>query len=826
MQPWEILDKFTGHLRDSLARAIAVATEVGAAKVSPLHLLYSLSLQKGSVAHEILNKNKLLTKTLEPYVKSNKPAISKDNAPAPTATIPELSSKAKVALEKAMLIASDYEHSHVGTEHLLSGLLKTEDKKIQSILKEKQIAISRIESGVENIMQSTARFPDLQELQDLMDHGEQDSPSALTTTKKSDKKKRKMLDYFAVELTDPKVQETIDPVIGREQEIDRLIHILCRRTKNNPVLLGEPGVGKTAIVEGLAKRVLEQKVPDLLLSKRIYSLDIGLLIAGTIYRGEFESRIKQIIDEISEDKDAIIFIDELHTIVGTGASQGSLDAANILKPALARGQLRAIGATTVDEYKKHIENDPALERRFQSVFVSEPSVEKTVQILQGIKHHYEQFHNVTITRRAVALAAELSALFIADNKLPDKAIDVLDEAAAAARISKHKDKRIRIIHEIKQAIEEIKIQKEDAVYQEQFDKALDLKKQEKHLKLQLKRVQNEPSAQTPRPRITAMDIAKTVSVMSGVPTDHIMRRGQQRYDGLVQELQKRVIGQNAAAQQLQNHLRAASAGLGEPDRPLSTLLFVGPSGVGKTEMAKALATFLYPDRNALLRIDMSEFSEGFGVSKLLGAPAGYIGYKESTPLLDKLRHQPHSVVVFDNVDKGHPDVLRLLLQIAEEGELTSSRGKTISFKQAIVILTMATETSLFSSGNIGFGSAQLRSGLPSRVYDATKEILGDELLGRLDAVLPFNVLSPDDLKNIFALHVDRLNRQLQKQGRTLTIDDQVIPHLLSLTKPSDGARMTRSLIAQHLSHPLASLLREDSKDIRAKTARDGIIIEQ
>lgn len=825
MQPWEILDKFTGHLRDSLARAIAVATEVGATRVSPLHLLYALSLQKGSVAHEILSKNNVLSALLEPYVKSNKPAVSKDNAPAPTVTIPELTPKAKRALEKAMLIASDYEHTHVGTEHLLSGLLKIEDKKILSVLEEKKIATGKIQTGVDNIMQSTSRFPDLGELEDLM---EDDLPSTgtLVAKGKNDKKKRKMLDYFAVELTDPQVQEGVDPVIGRDAEIDRLIHILSRRTKNNPVLLGDPGVGKTAIVEGLAKRILAQRVPDLLLSKRIYALDIGLLIAGTIYRGEFESRIKNIIDEVSDDQDAIVFIDELHTIVGTGASQGSLDAANILKPALARGQLRAIGATTVDEYKKHIENDPALERRFQSVFVAEPTVAKTVQILEGIKHHYEQFHKVTITRKAIRMAADLSATFIADNKLPDKAIDVIDEAAAAARISKHKDKRVRIMHEIKQAIEEIRSQKEDAVYQEQFDKALDLKKQEQHLQRQLKRVSKEPVQAGSKPRITAMDIAKTVASMSGVPAEHILRRGQERYDGLSDFLGARVIGQNQASAQLQNHLRAASVGLTEEHRPLTTLLFIGPSGVGKTEMAKSLASFLYPDRNALLRVDMSEFSEGFGVSKLLGAPAGYVGYKESTPVLDKLRHQPHSIVVFDNVDKGHPDVLRLLLQIAEEGELTTSRGKTISFKQAIVILTMAAETSLFDSDGIGFSATAATSKkLPPRVYESAKDILGDELLGRLDAVVPFAMLSQTDLHNIFTLHVEKLNDRLKKQGRTITVDQAVISHLLTLTKPRQGARMTRSLIAEHLTHPLARGLKEDHKTIRARLTDDGIILE-
>ncbi|MEK7532515.1 MAG: ATP-dependent Clp protease ATP-binding subunit, partial [Patescibacteria group bacterium] len=451
MQPWEILDKFTGHLRDVLARAIALATEVGSHNVAPMHLLYSLSMQKGSVAFEILQKSNITPETVQSFILAlpREPRPASDITRTPTATIPELDPEAKRVLERAMLTAHDYEHTHVGTEHLLSAILLAKDDTIKSLFDELRVTSKRMKSQLDHVLQSISQFPDLPEVSE--EHAEHHHDAAFLPAKektqtKTQKKERKLLEYFARELTNPEVQKTIDTVVGREAEIDRLMHVLARRTKNNPVLIGEPGVGKTAIAEGLAKKIAAREVPDILLGKHVWALDMGLVIAGTIYRGEFEARLKQIVDEVKDDPESILFIDEIHTIVGTGSAQGSLDAANILKPALARGELRCIGATTMEEYKKYIESDPALERRFQPIVVDEPTAEKTYAILRGVRAHYEKFHGVQITDGALHAAAELSDQFIHNSHLPDKAIDLVDEAAAATRVRAEHDRITREIH--------------------------------------------------------------------------------------------------------------------------------------------------------------------------------------------------------------------------------------------------------------------------------------------------------------------------------------------------------------------------------------------
>lgn len=831
MQPWEILDKFTGHLRDVLARAIALATEVGSYNVAPMHLLYSLSMQKGSVAFEILQKSNITPETVQSFILAmpRDPRPVPDTTRTPTATIPELDPEAKRVLERAMLTAHDYEHTHVGTEHLLSAILLAKDDTIKSLFDELRITSKRMRSQLDHVLQSISQFPDLPEVADDHDHDHPMLPAKEKTQTKTQKKEKKLLEYFARELTNPEVQKTIDTVVGREAEIDRLMHVLARRTKNNPVLIGEPGVGKTAIAEGLAKKIVAREVPDILLGKHVWALDMGLVIAGTIYRGEFEARLKQIVDEVKDDPESILFIDEIHTIVGTGSAQGSMDAANILKPALARGELRCIGATTMEEYKKYIESDPALERRFQPIVVDEPTAEKTYAILRGVRAHYEKFHGVQITDGALHAAAELSDQFIHSSHLPDKAIDLVDEAAAAARVRAEHDRLTREIHELREQIETLRREKENAVYNEQFDQALACKAEELELVRKLQALTKRATVTTSRrPRIGGIDVARVVSRITQVPLDHLLKRGQSRYNDLETTLATRIVGQNDAARLIADRLRVAAAGLREPHRPLASFLFVGPSGVGKTEMAKQLAAALYPGRKALIRLDMSEFAEGYGVSKLLGAPAGYVGYRDTTPLLDKLKHQPHSVVVFDNIDKAHRDVLNLLLQILEEGEITNASGKIISFRQAIVVLTLAVERRLFSTDGIGFANAstQAHQNLPSTVSQTVKDLLGDELLGRLDAVVPFHPLSREDIAAIIRLHIEQLNRYLRSHKRDIDVADEVIANLLANLKEDHSARLVKSIIEQQLAQPLAALLSQSTAKHFTAHVKDGAIMIQ
>jgi len=836
MEPWEILDKFTGHLRNALARSIAIATEVGSPDVKPVHILYSLSMQKGSVAHDILQKMNLTTDALQAYLIGTSKLPTIDSSPSPTATIPELSSNTKQALEKAMIVAHDYEHCHVGTEHLLAGLIKIQDKTLELLLDDSKITTKKIQSHIDAILQSISRFPDLEEVNEAVsDIANEDTPErSIVPTKRqkitTSKKQKRLLDSFAVELTNPEIQKNIDPVIGRDKEIERVVHILSRRTKNNPILLGDPGVGKTAIAEGLAKKITAQEVPDMLLGRHLYQLDIGLLVAGTIYRGEFEARMKQIIDEVIRDPGIILFIDEIHTIVGAGSSQGSMDAANILKPALARGQIRCIGATTSEEYKKHIESDPALERRFQSVYVEEPSKEKTYAILQGIKPYYEKFHNVRITNSAIRESVELSSRFIQNAKLPDKAIDLIDEASAAVRVRNAKDTTIRQLHSLHSQIQNIKQQKEDAVYEEQFDRALKLKNQEKKLIDLFNKLDQEKTTKIQKSsRVIAVDVAQIVSNIVNLPISHVLQRGQELYSDLTKKLEQQIIGQDAALLKIADRLCVAAAGLHGSQRPFASFLFVGPPGVGKTETAKQLARALYPTRSGMIRLDMSEFSEGYGVSKLLGAPAGYVGYRESTPLLDKLKHQPHSIVLFDNIDKAHVDVKRLLLQILEEGELTGATGKTISFKQAIVILTATAERRLFDTEGMGFTAKKIKhnkQNIPDSIHGWLQEILGNELIGRIDATIPFNPLSKNNLYKITELHVNALNKHLKKRQRKLLLTKDVLEYFINSLDKEHGARMIRSIISHKLiSLVTEKLIKDPSKIITAKIKNGKIVVK-
>ena len=603
-------------------------------------------------------------------------------------------------------------------------------------------------------------------------------------------------------------------MIGRIDEIERLIHILSRRTKNNPVLIGDPGVGKTAIVEGLAKKILNHEVPDILLDKRILNLDLGLVIAGTIYRGEFEARFKQIIDEIKKDPNIILFIDELHTIIGTGGATGTLDAANILKPALAKGEIRCIGATTLDEYRKHIESDPALERRFQPILVEEPSPEETLEVLRGIKKNYELFHQVNITDAALRAAVRFSQRYLQDKFFPDKAIDLIDEAASKHKVGRKQDERTKEILHLTKQVKDSEKKKHEAVATEQFQGAMRLKTQQELLRrrisiLKEKRRQEQTELQGEIPQ---KDIAEIVARMTKIPVTELLKEEKDKLLRLEHDLAERIIGQSEAVQTVARCLRRARAGLTEPNRPIGSFMFLGPSGVGKTELAKVIADVVFEDPKALLRIDMSEFGESFQASKLIGAPPGYVGYKEGGKLTEIVRRKPYVVVLFDEIEKAHPDVFNLLLQVLEDGQLTDAVGKKVNFKNTVIIMTSNVGVAeLNRAAKVGFRSAA-QSDEQENSYESIKQdILQNlkksfrpEFINRLDNIVVFRPLTEHVVEQIVQLQLAALEQRLGHHQLSVQATPAAIKYIAKKAfKPEEGARAVRKIIQDEIETKLA-----------------------
>ncbi|MDZ4229934.1 MAG: ATP-dependent Clp protease ATP-binding subunit, partial [Candidatus Veblenbacteria bacterium] len=586
----------------------------------------------------------------------------------------DLSLAVKKLVERSVLTAWRLQHHYIGTEHLLYALVTSEEAEVKALWLKLGVNLRGLKQSVNSLLKSTSKFPDITEAfapGDVRSEPEHDGATPA-------------LDFFCTDLTSQDVQTKVDPVIGREKEIQRLINILGRRTKNNPLLLGDPGVGKTAIVEGLAKRIMENKVPEFLQDKKIMALDLGLVVAGTMYRGEFEGRLKQILDELRAHPEIILFIDEVHTIVGTGAAPGSLDLANIIKPALAKGLVRCIGATTQEEYKKSIESDAALERRFQVVQVVEPTPEETAAVLKGIRSNYEKFHRVEITDEAIEAAISLSERYLPEKFLPDKAIDLIDEAASHVRTSQAPQGKAKPSRELEAKLKQLHEAKELAVTQENFPLANAYKEEEEKVRLELERLrQHETPAPATVGTITRADIAQVVAQMTGVALTELLAEERTKLVALEEKLSARVVGQEEAVAAVARAIRRGRLGLGNPQRPLGSFLFLGPSGVGKTELAKMVAQVVFEDPNALIRLDMSEFSEGFNISKLIGAPAGYVGYKDSNKLTDLVKRKPASVVLFDEVEKAHPDIFNLLLQVLDEGHLADAAGKQVNFKNTL-----------------------------------------------------------------------------------------------------------------------------------------------
>jgi len=818
MEP-KILDKFTTHLKNALKEAKNLSDALGHRLVNPEHLLYGLILQKGSIAAEILTNAKLTPEKIRSEViERNKIILSNHSVEGAKNIINiKLSQEAKKTIEKAALIAHQYKHKYIGTEHLLFGLMQVSTPTIIELWENNKINLDKLKSHLTTVMKSTSRFPDLTEVFDQAQDLEKGE-----TVKERSKTKTPALDFFATDLTDKNLQKSIDPVIGRSREIERLIHILSRRTKNNPVLIGDPGVGKTAIVEGLAKKIVEGDVPDVLLNKKILKLDLSLVVAGTIYRGEFESRFKQILDEIKQDPNIILFIDELHTIIGTGSAAGSMDAANILKPALSKGTIRTIGATTMDEYRKHIESDAALERRFQPIIIEEATGQETIDVLKGIKENYEKYHLVHITDEAIEAAVSLSTRYLQEKFLPDKAIDLVDEAASKIKVGQKSDGLSRKIRKLEQDVEELQQQKNKSVNEEKFEEALAIKTQENTLREKLSALREKQAEQAKKfvGKITKKEIAEVISRITNIPLQDLVVGEKERLINLEKLLAEKIIGQDEALKAIADFIRRSRVGLANPNRPIGSFIFLGPSGVGKTETAKVLAKTVYEDEHALIRIDMSEFAESFNISKLIGAPAGYVGYKEGSKLTEPVRRKPYSVVLFDEIEKAHPEVFNLLLQVLEDGHLTDAIGKKVNFKNTIVIMTSNVGLENLNKGaTIGFDAKTTEDKKEAeRKYNEIKEqVLKDlekkfrpEFLNRVDKIIVFKPLDITSIEKIVGLEIKELTSKLFVQNIKLVFDQKTIKHIAKVSyKPEQGARAVRRTVQELIENPLAQGILEN-----------------
>ncbi len=824
MDPKEVLQRFSSHLKNVVAKAMNLATDKNNPEVSSLHILVILLEEQGSIANEILKKYKIDINYINELIDclpKNKIDVNDNN----TATVPNLDATCKKMIEKAMLAAFERQHKHVGTEHLLYALVNTKDEIIKIVTDKFQINKKDIDIEIENILQSTSDFPDIDEIAEIIeeieDEPSKDIPPQMIDQKPTEspknKKKINILDIFTKNLTDKSNQKNIDPVIGRDKEIERVINILSRRTKNNPVLVGEPGVGKTAIVEGLAKKIMEGNVPGFLKNKKILSLDLTMMIAGTIYRGEFESRLKQVIDEISKSPNYILFIDELHNIIGAGSSQGAMDAANILKPALARGNLRCIGATTIDEYKKHISNDPALERRFQLINIEEPSSVETIEILKGIKKYYEDFHHVKISPEAIAAAVNLGNRYIHDNFLPDKAIDLIDEACASVKTHQPTDKTEEEKYTLQTTKENLILQKEEAISQENFELAIackeDIEAIDKKITKLEKNIRSD-SKKTKYPVVGDKEIAHVLSNKLNIPEKIILADEWNEIRALPEKINQRIIGQDQAINNITKNLLQAKLGISKKNQPLASFLFAGPSGVGKTALAKILAQELYHDEKNLIKLNMSEFSESHSTSKLLGSPAGYIGHKERNKFTDEIKKHPYCVILFDEIDKAHPDVIKLLLQILDEGELTDSAGKKTYFKHAIVILTTNLGSELFRSTGIGFDQSKQNNDKRNEIItNKLKEELSPAIISRLNNIIIFEPLNETTAKKIVEKNLQDINQELiDKIKINIKVDPKILEKITAESyNETEGARNIEKYLHSILDELIINIVEQPKK---------------
>jgi ATP-dependent Clp protease ATP-binding subunit ClpC len=834
MTDFSNFNKFTKEAKKALIVAQEKAKESKLSYVGTEHVLIGILSQENSLGASILlnfgvsleNVN-LVLKTVG---RTNPPSQSKNGSGG-------LSGFAKEVIEEAVKAAHEFGHSFVGTEHLLHSLVSQDNTAATVILENMKVSPSDIKEQILEIFERAKTEPTqetppgengippknaqqmnpleffLSGLQGVLT-GQQKETSEYKKKKKGKKgSATPALDYFTSDMIEEVRKGKTDPIIGREKEIERAISILSRKTKNNPVIIGESGVGKTAVCEGLAQAIANENVPDNMLDKRILSLSMATVVAGTKYRGEFEERIKQILDEAASQENIILFIDELHTVMGAGSAEGSLDAANILKPALSRGKVQAIGATTISEYRKNIEKDPALERRFQPVIVDETTPEETLEILKGIRESFEDHHNLIITDEALQAAVTLSKRYINDRFLPDKAIDLIDEAAAKKRIkSKGNNDKVR---KLQRKLTSIMKKKEDCVSQQNYEKAADLRNQELEV---VKGIDEQKFIKVPRnkrEKVSADEIAEIVSIMTGVPVTRLVKDDIAKLKSLELSLKKHIVGQDEAIEAVSKAIRRSRAGFADERRPIGSFIFMGPTGVGKTELVKTIAAEVYNDKNALIKIDMSEFMERHNTSRLVGATAGYVGYDDGGQLTEAVRRKPYSVVLFDEIEKAHPDVFNLLLQILEDGELTDAKGRKVDFRNTIIIMTsnIGAKKLTEKAAPIGFASDLKEAEQANQDFEEMKgEILKElkdhfrpEFLNRIDKVVVFRALTNPDIRKIVKLHLGYLEDRLNQKDISLNITPGAL-EVLSVKSydPKYGARPVRRAIQEYIEDPLTA----------------------
>lgn len=784
----QIMNRFTERAKGILEDAMRFALDKGHDHVGTEHILLALLNVENCFAKKILEKlgidNQAVIKELESWME---PAGS-------TELMISYTPRAKRALELAGEAAAAFKLHYVGSEHLLLGLLREGEGVAAQVLR-------RFNVTAEQVMKVIKAVYDNQPLTD----GNYNAGDSDVETKSN---VLEMLSEFGRNFNQLASDGKIDPVVGREKEVERIIQILCRRTKNNPVLIGESGVGKTAIAEGLAQRIVDGNVPEILREKIVFSLEIGYLVAGTKYRGEFEERLKELLEAVKENKNIILFIDELHTIIGAGAAEGAIDAANIIKPALARGEMQAIGATTLNEYRKNIEKDAALERRFQPIVVGAPDVNDSIEILKGLRDKYEAFHRIQITDEAIMAAVRLSDRYITDRNLPDKAIDLMDEACSRVRLQSYKISLPQ--REIEQQLEKVRIEKESAITQQMYERAAELRDAERKLQEQLDgERQSQRSGSSSKLTVSEEDVAEVVASWTNIPLRKLTEGESKRLIHLEEALHERVVGQNAAVDAVAKAIRRARAGFKDKNRPVGSFLFLGPTGVGKTELAKALAENLFGDERALIRFDMSEYMEKHTTSRLVGAPPGYVGYEEGGQLTDVVRRRPYSVILLDEIEKAHPDVFNLLLQIMEDGRLTDGQGRTVDFKNAVIIMTSnAGARALLDSKPLGFatGEKQVNDGRKSAVLEEVKRIFRPEFLNRIDEILVFDPLGEAELRQIVEQMLKELSGRLQENGLDIKVTDEAKAELLKAGKDTRyGARPLRRALRKLVEDPVSDL---------------------
>ncbi len=792
-----MFNKFTERARKVILLAKEEAKRFNHDYIGTEHILLGLIREGEGVAAAVLQKLGLSPEKIRLEVEK---LVQSGPSTMVSGEIP-FTPKAKKVIELAMEEARSLGHNYIGTEHLLLGLIREGEGVASQVLMNLGLDLNRVRNEVITLLGSSSP-----------------APAAGTASRT----KTPALDAFGRDLTQLAREGKLDPVIGRKEEIERVIQILARRTKNNPVLLGEAGVGKTAIVEGLAQKVIKNDVPEILRDKRVIILDLALMVAGTKYRGQFEERIKAVMDEIRRTENVMLFIDEIHTLVGAGSAEGAIDASNILKPALSRGEIQCIGATTLDEYRKYIEKDAALERRFQTIVVEPPSVSETVEILKGLRDKYEAHHRVKYLDEALEAASKLSDRYIAGRFLPDKAIDLIDEAGSRARLSV-----LTVppeVKELEEKIEHIRKEKESAIKGQDFELAASLRDQEREARESLERVKVDwkKSKGEATPVITGEEIAYIVSKWTGIPLIRLEEKETERLLKMEEAIHKRIIGQEVAITAIARAVRRSRAGIKDPRRPIGSFVFLGPTGVGKSLLARALAEFLFGDEDALIQLDMSEYMEKFNVSRLVGAPPGYIGYEEGGQLTERIRRRPYSVVLLDEIEKAHPDVFNILLQVLEEGRLTDSFGRRVDFRNTVLIMTsnLGAEA-LKKQGSIGFAASSAEvtyEKMRSQLMDEVKRAFKPEFLNRIDEVVVFHPLSQEELVKIVDLEIANVSERLREQGVNIDVDATAKTLLVEKGfDPVYGARPLKRVIQRFLEDPLAEA-------VIAKRVKSGTVI--